>query len=88
MVLLPERCSNDKIKLWGEAKMRKLSIIAADLRASKSESEIVAAIKNREIVEIEEGYITQQNYPKGVYVFCDEEIGGILFGSKEVPGAS
>lgn len=62
--------------------MRKLSDIAIGLRAAMNEDKIVAAIKNREILEIEKEYNVQQNYPQGVYVFCDEEIGGILFGKK------
>ncbi len=65
--------------------MKLLSEIAKELRETLSEEEIVAAIKNREIKDIEEnGYTTQQDYPKGVYVYApNEEIGGVLFGSKK-----
>lgn len=61
-----------------------LSEIAAMLRKSLAEDDIVSAIKNREIKEIEEnGYTTQQNYPHGVYVYArGEDIDGIMFGHR------
>ena len=64
--------------------MKLLSEIAKELREKLDEQEIVAAIKNREISDVEEnGYTTQQNYPNGVYVFAiGEDLDGVLFGTK------
>ena len=61
-----------------------LSEIADMLRARMEEQDIVTAIKNRQIKEIEEnGYTSQQNYPHGVYVYAaGGDITGVMFGHK------
>ena len=61
---------------------KKLNTIAGELRAIMAEKDIVHAIKNREIKEIEDNYPEQQNYPQGVFVFSPDDNNGILFGNK------
>lgn len=64
--------------------MKLLSKIAEELRARHEESEIVAMIKDRQVIDIEEcGYTTQQNYPHGVFVCASgEDLDGVMFGHK------